>query len=110
MAEFDHALHHRRVHDLAAIERELLPDPGVVVGKIEAEFRDANLARDKDLEARTDEECDRLQTAASRMAGLWQLMIRAQESRSEALSASTADELKRTILSEFGKRGGGGLP
>ncbi len=105
MTEFDPALHSERMHDLAAVQFEML-DPELDAEKIRAEFADSNLCKDPGLSARTSEEASRLQAHAGKMAALWRLMIEAEKARSEALSSSTAAEMRRAILEEHRRRNG----
>ncbi len=105
MTEFDPLRHHGRLRDLAAVQFEML-DPELDAEKIRAEFVDSTLCKDPALSARTSEEAGRLQAHAGRMAALWRLMIEAERARSEALSSSTAAEMRRTILDEHRRRNG----
>jgi hypothetical protein len=101
MTEFDPARHADRLRDLAALQSELLPDPGLLADKIRAEYEDANLCGDGELAERTHREAERMMTHSARMQRLWWLMTEAQRAQDEALSEATAGELRRTILSEF---------
>ncbi len=104
MSEHFEAVHLRRMEDAVALAAELLPSKEQEVGEIRAEYRDARLCKDYELLARTDREVERRENVHARLGGLWMLMISAQDSRDEALSRATAEEMRETVRQEFRRR------
>lgn len=97
-------VHRQRIDESAAYIAEMLPLPHEEAEEIKAEYRDSRLCDDPDLAARTDEEVDKRMHAHSRLGALWMLMLAAQDSRDEALSKATAEEIKTTTHDEFRRR------
>ena len=86
--------HRRRIDESVALLAEMLPTSDEEVEEIRAEYRDSRLCDDGDLMARTDAEVDKRMHVHARLGALWMLMNCAQDSRDEALSRATAEEMK----------------
>jgi hypothetical protein len=104
MEQHFEADHRRRIDEASAVLWELLPSPAEELSQVRAEYRDGRLCDDYDLLARTDEEVDLRMHVHTRLKGLWMLMLAAQDSRDEALSKATAEEMKTTAYQEFRRR------
>jgi len=98
--------HRRRLDESVALLAEMLPRVDEEVEEIRAEYRDGWLCGDHGLIERTDAEVDLRMHVHARLEGLWMLMLASQDSRDEALSRATAEEIQATEAQEFRRRPG----
>ncbi len=98
------AEHRRRMEESVALTEEFLPTKFEEVEEIKAAYRDGLLCGDTGLIARTDKEVALREDVHTRLWHLWALMVAAQDSRDDALSRATAEEMRETINQEFRRR------
>ncbi len=98
--------HRKRLDESVALLGEMLPRVDEEVDEVRAEYRDGFLCDDRDLIERTDAEVDLRMHVHARLGTLWMLMLAAQDSRDEALSRATAEEIQATAAQEFCRRPG----